>query len=121
MEIRKVSFVLDGKLAPANIAVKPGRRAVLCHYRTQNTPHKILVRSADDAIRGTIVAMNDTTLRVATSDGPVQVALEQDTRFQVDGLPADGKPVAKKGGEVVIYPKRGRTIIAFTPMQAGGD
>ena len=23
----------------------------------------------------------------------------------------------KKGGEVVIYPKRGRTIIAFTPMQ----
>ena len=38
-------------------------------------------------------------------------------RFQVDGLPADWKSVANKGGEVVIYPKRGRTIIAFTPMQ----
>jgi len=30
---------------------------------------------------------------------------------------ADWKAVAKKGGEVVIYPKRGRTIIAFTPTQ----
>jgi hypothetical protein len=32
-------------------------------------------------------------------------------------LPADWKAVAKKGGEVVIYPNRGRTIIAFTPVQ----
>ena len=113
---RKVSFVLDGKLAPAKIAAKPGRRAVLCHYRSEKTPHKILVRSQDDAIRGNIVAMNEKTLRVATSDGAIQVALEQDARFQVDGLPADWKSVAKKGGEVVIYPKRGRTIIAFKPV-----
>jgi hypothetical protein len=116
MEIRKVAFVLDGKLAPAKIAAKPGRHAVLCHYRSEKTPHKILVRSADDAIRGTIVAMNEKTLRVATSDGTVQVALEQDARFQVDGLPADWKAVAQKGGKVVIYPKRGSTIIAFTPL-----
>ncbi|PHR86718.1 MAG: hypothetical protein COA78_37725 [Blastopirellula sp.] len=116
MDIRKVAFVLDGKLAPAKIAAKPGRRAVLCHYRTEKTPHKILVRSADDAIRGTIVVMNEKTLRIATSEGTVEVALEQDAQFQVDGLPADWKAVAKKGGEVVIYPKRGRTIIAFTPV-----
>lgn len=116
LNARKVSFVLDGKLAPAKIAAKPGRRAVLCHYRSEKTPHKILVRSADDAIRGTIVAINEKTLRVATSDGTVQVALEKNARFQVDGLPADQKAVARKGGEVVIYPKRGRTIIAFTPV-----
>ena len=116
LNARKVSFVLDGKLAPAKIAAKPGRRAVLCHYRSEKTPHKILVRSTDNAIRGTIVAMNEKTLRVATSNGTVQVALEKDARFQVDGLSTDWKAVARKGGEVVVYPKRGRTIIAFTPV-----
>ncbi|MFP6874010.1 MAG: hypothetical protein VCA55_10940, partial [Verrucomicrobiales bacterium] len=117
LNAKKVSFVLDGKLAPANIAAKAERRAVLCHYRSEKTPHKILVRSQDDTIRGNIVAMNEKTLRVATAKGAVQVDLEKDARFQVDGLPADWKAVAKKGGEVVIYPKRGRTIIAFAPMQ----
>ena len=66
---------------------------------------------------GNIVAMNEKTMRVATSAGAIQVALEPDAHFQVDGLPADLKAVVKKGGEVVIYPKRGRTIIAFTPTQ----
>ena len=61
--------------------------------------------------------MNEKTMRVATSAGAIQVALEPDAHFQVDGLPADLKAVVKKGGEVVIYPKRGRTIIAFTPTQ----
>ena len=117
LNAKKTSFVLDGKLAPANIAAKAGRNAVLCHYRKEKTPHKILVRSHDDTIRGNIVAMNEKTMRVATSAGAIQVALEPDAHFQVDGLPADWKAVAKKGGEVVIYPKRGRTIIAFTPTQ----
>ena len=116
LKSRKVSFVLDGKLAPANIAAKAGRRAVLCHYRSEKHPHKILVRSADDAIRGNIVAMNETSLRVATSSGAVQVDLKSDARFQVDGLPADWESVASKGGDVVVYPARGRTIIAFEPL-----
>ena len=117
LNAKKTSFVLDGKLAPAKIAAKTGRHAVLCHYRSEKTPHKILVRSHDDAIRGNIVAMNEKTLRVATAKGAVQVDLDKDTRYQVDGLPAGWKAVAKKGGEIVIYPKRGRTIIAFAPMQ----
>ena len=74
------------------------------------------MRSTDDAIRGTIATMNEKTLRVATSDGTVPVALELNARFQVDGLSADWKAVAQKSGEVVIYPKRGRTIIAFEPL-----
>ena len=68
--------------------------------------------------------MNEKMMRVATSTGAIQVDLEKDVRFQVDGLPADWKAVAKKGGNVVVYPKRGRTIIAFTPMRhdrAGED
>ena len=117
LNAKKTSFVLDGKLAPPKIAAVAGREAVLCHYRSEKVPHKILVRSHDDTIRGHIVAMNEKTMRVATDEGAIQVALEPDARFQVDGLPADWKAVANKGGEVVIYPKRGRTIIAFTPMQ----
>ena len=117
LNAKKTSFVLDGKLAPAKIAAKAGRNAVLCHYRKEKTPHKILVRSHDDTIRGNIVAMNEKTMRVATAEDAIQVALEPDARFQVDGLPADWKEVANKGGKVVVYPKRGRTIIAFTPIQ----
>ena len=117
LNAKKTSFVLDGKLAPPKIAAVAGRDAVLCHYRSEKIPHKILVRSHDDAIRGNIVAMNEKTLRVVTAKGAAQVDLDKDTRYQVDGLPADWKAVAKKGGEVIIYPKRGRTIIAFTPMQ----
>jgi hypothetical protein len=116
LNARKTSFVLDGKLAPAKIAAVAGRHAVLCHYRSEKIPHKILVRSRDDTIRGNVVAMNEETLRLATGDGGTQVDLEKDTRYQVDGLPADWQSVAKKGGDVVVYPKRGRTIIAFTPM-----
>ena len=48
--------------------------------------------------------MNEKTMRVATDEGAIQVALEPDARFQVDGLPADRKAVVNKGGEVVIYP-----------------
>ena len=118
LNAKKTSFVLDGKLAPPKIAAVAGREAVLCHYRSEKVPHKILVRSHDDTIRGHIVAMNEKTMRVATDEGAIQVALEPDARFQVDGLPADWKAVANKGGEVVIYPKRGRTIIAFAPMQS---
>ena len=117
LKSRKVSFVLDGKLAPARIAAKAGRHAVLCHYRSEKTPHKILVRSADDTIRGNIVAMNETSLRVATSNGAVQVDLGPNTQFQVDGRPATWKSVASKGAEVVVYPARGRTIIAFEPLE----
>jgi hypothetical protein len=117
LNAKKTSFVLDGKLAPAKIAAKAGRHAVLCHYRSEKIPHKILVRSRDDTIRGNVVAMNEETLRLATGAGGTQVDLEKDARYQVDGLPADWQSVAKKGGDVVVYPKRGRTIIAFAPVE----
>ena len=116
MNAKKTSFVLDGKLAPPNIAAVAGREAVLCHYRSDKVPHKILVRSQDDSIRGMIVAMNSETLRLASPAGSHQVAIEKDARYQVDGMPADLQAVIRKGGELVVYPKRGRTIIAFAPQ-----
>ena len=116
LNAKKTSFVLDGKLTPPNIAAVAGREAVLCHYRSDKVPHKILVRSQDDSIRGMIVAMNSETLRLASPAGSHQVAIEKDARYQVDGMPADLQAVIRKGGELVVYPKRGRTIIAFAPQ-----
>ena len=116
LNAKKTSFVLDGKLAPPKIAAVAGREAVLCHYRSDKVPHKILVRSQDDSIRGMIVAMNSETLRLASPAGSHQVAIEKDARYQVDGMPADLQAVIRKGGELVVYPKRGRTIIAFAPQ-----
>ena len=117
LNAKKTSFVLDGKLAPPNIAAVAGREAVLCHYRSDKVPHKILVRSQDDSIRGMIVAMNSETLRLASPAGSHQVTIEKDALFQVDGVPADIQEVIKKGGQLVVYPKRGRTIIAFAPQK----
>jgi len=93
-----------------------GREAVLCHYRRDKVPHKILVRSHDDSIRGTIVAMNSETLRLTSPAGSHQITIEKDALFQVDGVPADLQAVIKKGGDLVVYPKRGRTIVAFAPI-----
>ena len=115
LNAKKTSFILDGKLAPPKIAAKAGRQSVLCHYRSEKVPHKILVRSKDDTVRGTIIAMNESTLRIAGPGGGTQITIDQDTQFQLDGLPSNWKAVAKKGGDVVIYPKRGHTIIAFAP------
>ena len=63
------------------------------------------------------VAMNSETLRLASPAGSHQVTIEKDALFQVDGVPADLQAVIKKGGELVVYPKRGRTIIAFAPQK----
>ena len=115
LNAKKTSFILDGKLAP-EIAAVAGREAVLCHYRSDKVPHKILVRSNDDSIRGMIVAMNSQTMRLASSAGSHQIDIEKDALFQVDGVPTDLQAVIKKGGELVVYPKRGRTIIAFAPV-----
>ena len=54
LNCRKVSFILDGKPCPVGVAVRPGRHAVLCHYRSETSPHKVFVRSFDDAARGTV-------------------------------------------------------------------
>lgn len=63
-----------------------------------------------------IVAMNSESLRLASPTCSHKVAIEQDALFQVDGVPANLQSVIKKGGDLVVYPKRGRTIIAFAPI-----
>ena len=85
LNAKKTSFILDGKLAPPKIAAKAGRQSVLCHYRSEKVPHKILVRSKDDTVRGTIITMNESTLRIAGPGGGTQITIDQDTQFQLDG------------------------------------
>ena len=60
--------------------------------------------------------MNSETLRLASPAGSHQITIEKDALFQVDGVPANLQAVIRKGGDLVVYPKRGRTIIAFAPV-----
>ena len=116
LSCRKVSFVFDGKLAPPSIAVKAKRRAVLCFYRKEKSPHKILVRSDDDATRGTILAADANSFRVKTPAGEQTIAISETAQFQSNGAPVKGLPKDLTGKHLVVYPKRGRTCIAFEPM-----
>ncbi len=113
LNCRKTSFVLDGKLCPAGVAFRPGRRAVLGHYRRETAPHKVLVRSHDDAVRGTIVEVSDGKLMISTADDEVKIAVETSAEFQLDGRPARIDEINRAGAEVVVYPRRGETVIAF--------
>ncbi len=124
LNCRKVSFVLDGKLAPVQIGAKAGRRAVLGHYRKEKTPHKVFVRSKDDAIRGWIteVWINETTRLFGLS---IQTREDKPRKFRIDLIKGavtqrNGQVVAPPkalltGADVTLHPARGRTIIAFTP------
>ncbi|MCG8584902.1 MAG: hypothetical protein MI757_09345 [Pirellulales bacterium] len=114
---RSVSFVLDGKLAPVSIAARPGREAVLCHYRNQDRPHKILVRSKDDAIRGTVASVDGRSLTIKTPDGEKTVKLDADAKFQLDGVAVDQDNVKLVGNALIVYPKRARIFIAFEPQK----
>lgn len=120
LDCRKVSFILDGKLAPVRIAVKPGRHAVLGHYRSEKKPHKVFVRSHGDALRGVVqqVADDGSFVMVRTQDAaqkPVEqrVPLAGDAEYQLDGRPSTRSAALEKGRDVVVHPQRGRTIIAF--------
>lgn len=116
----KTTFVLDGKPCPVAIAARPGRHAVLGHYRGDTYPHKIFVSSIGDEIRGTIksVAGDGNSMLVAVSrDGEkptdVSVTLSAKAKFWLDGVNVSQADALKRGCDVVIYPERGRTMIAF--------
>lgn len=112
---KKTTFVLDGKVAQPAIAGKAGRSAVLGYYRREKAPHKIFVSSQDDSIRGVIKSISNDTLVVTTPSGPQSVKIEKGAKLQVNGVKV-GNLGGMEGNEIVIYPKRGRTVIAFKPQ-----
>jgi len=124
LESRKLSFILDGKLAPVNIAVKPGRRAVLGYYRSQTAPHKVFVQSHDDAVRGTVEAHDaksgTVTIRAIDESGKSsrqKITLEGEGQIQLNGRSSTASEALQKGREIVVHPQRGRTVIAFAPQE----
>ncbi len=111
---RSTSFVLDGKLCPAEIAVRKQRHAVLGHYRTQKSPHKVLVRSHDDTIRGVIKSVESMSVVVTSSAGDeVKVKIAANTQMRLDGVSTNPGEALKAGREITVYPQRGTTIVSF--------
>ncbi len=121
---RKLTFILDGKACPVNIGFRPGRHAVLGHYRSEKSPHKIFVRSFQDTIEGKIfeVAQDGSSVKVALSgigSKPLQktINLNPKAQFWLDGQEATASEALQVGRDIVVYPERGRTIIAFPPYE----
>ena len=122
LNAKSTTFVLDGKPAPVQIAARAGRRAVLCHYRNQQTPHKVFVQSRDGARRGVIEKVDDqgvfVVVRSEDAAGRAEVfiiKLEQDCSFQLDGRTTTPGAALKPGREITILPRRARTVRSFSP------
>ncbi len=115
---RKVTFVLDGKVGPVALAARPGRHALLCYYRSGTAPHKVFVRSMDQAVRGRIKRVEDGALgvEVAGDDGKTReqrIETANDAAYQLDGQESTRDAALGAGRDVTVYPARGRTVIVF--------
>ena len=78
---------------------------MLCHYRRDKVPQKycpLLRRLHPRHDRGYEFG----NAPVDKPAGSHQITIEKDALFQVDGVPADLQAVIKKGGDLVVYPKR---------------
>jgi len=53
---------------------------------------------------------------VKTPAGEQTIAISETAQFQSNGAPVKGLPKDLTGKHLVVYPKRGRTCIAFEPM-----
>jgi len=124
LRCRKVTFILDGKVAPPHVALRPGRHVVLGHYRSETSPHKVFVRSPDHAIRGRIASVAEGGASVTVDiAGPFgnptgrteTVAIGKGARCELNGQPVETDAALKAGHTVTIYPQRKGTIIAFPP------
>ena len=105
---RSTTFILDGKLCPPSIAARPGRRAILCYYRNQTSPHKVLLTSVDHRV-------NRSLLRDLRISDPGDRRMD----WLLDGQPVSGKQALKQAdalAEATIQAPRGRAMIAFAPI-----
>jgi len=127
VEARKVTFILDGKPCPVNIGAAAGRQAVLCYYRKEKKPHKVFVRSRDNAVRGRVKSVFKGG-RSLVITAPVQggkssetkVELAPDARFWLNGQATDTKALSS-GLDIEVHPARGTTIRAFVPQEQNED
>ena len=105
IDCKSTTFVLDGKLCPATIAARPDRQAVLCYYRRDTAPHKIFVSSRGDGFRSEIPG------------GDMHPAAHGCENWLLDGQRSTKEVVSNGTGRVTVFPKRGKTFIAFRPHE----
>jgi hypothetical protein len=105
----------ENKPCPVAIAARPGRHAVLGHYRGDEYPHKILVSSIGDEIRGTIknTAGDGSSIVVAVSGDDRKttdqtVSLKGAAEYWLNGIRSTKADALRRGLDIVVYPERGR-------------
>ena len=91
---KSTTFVLDGKPVPPRIGFARQRHAVLGHYRSEKSPHKIFVATG-------------TPIKKATTDQ--LKAFPADTIFRLNGLPAKREQLT--GSTIRVFPGGGRRIV----------
>ena len=84
---RKTTFVLDGKPVPPLVGFAPERHAVLGHYRSETSPHKIFVASRAPVRNATAAQLED---------------FPDNTVFRLDGLPATRQQLV--GTTIRVFP-----------------
>jgi hypothetical protein len=117
------ALLLDGRMAPPSIALRPGRAATLITYRADRSPHYVFLWSDNDVIRGRIrtfdadsVTIDLTDRLTGTKTGRMEkVSLADDAVFQLDGRSSKASDCLQVGRKIALYPARGRTISAFAP------
>jgi hypothetical protein len=112
---------LDGKgVVGDNLLLKPGRHVALVFYRSGKRSGKRPVQSffstRTDEIRGTVSAVDGTTLTIATVDwdgnpGTTTVVIDPDGTSYLDGVVNGG--AAAVGQTIRVFPKRPQTIVAL--------
>ena len=112
IDCKSTTFILDGKACPPTIAARPGRRAVLCYYRNQTTPHKIFLSSID---RRTVGELGTLNLESLTGRGVKWLLDGEAVRAEIALAESKGKRA-----RVTVFPARPRTLIAFPPYPVGG-
>ncbi len=118
------ALLLDGRMAPPAIALRPGRAATLVTYRSDRQPHYVFLWSDSDVIRGRIRAVDedavtiDLTGRLTGEKTGRQrlVKLNTDAIYQSNGRNTTREEALKIGLKIALYPARGRTICAFAPQ-----
>ncbi len=117
------ALLLDGRMAPPSIALRPGRAATLISYRSDRSPHYVFLWSDNDVIRGRIRAFGADSVTIDLTDRltgaktgrTTTVSLADDAVFQLDGRTSKASDSLNVGRKIALYPARGRTICAFAP------
>lgn len=118
---------LDGRAAPASVALRPGGLVHLMHYRDQTSPHKIFARGDSDTLRGLVGELDADgggfTFRHADPltgeplDETIHVSIDPAAVFELDGLVSSQKAL-REGLRVNVFPARPRTLRVFAVQTA---